>query len=46
MGLVYKNMNKAIISPVVNKYKKITAGCDLAGGHSKDSAINTLVITG
>jgi hypothetical protein len=45
-GFVYKNLQNAIIRPYKAQYERITAGIDVAGGKSKDSAINTCVVVG
>jgi hypothetical protein len=45
-GFVYKKVADAVIKPRISRYERLTAGIDLAGGVSKFSAINTLVIIG
>jgi len=45
-GLCYKTLERGVIVPERKRFEKFTAGLDVAGGRTKWSAINALIITG
>jgi len=45
-GMCYKTLEMAVCEPNKARYTHFTAGLDVAGGRTKKSAINALIITG